>query len=257
MFEQALDRESRRRQGWSFAGSLALEVVGIAFLLLMPLLNTYEIDLGAWARATFRIAIPPPPAPPPPRAMPAPAAAPVRYEAEFRVPSAIPDQVAILHDIGMPVSPIGGSAAPQGLEGGVGEAGVAGVLGMIPLETDKPPLPPPFRVGGRVQHARLLHKELPVYPPEAIEQHLTGTVKLEAIIGVDGLVRDLQLIEGHPMLASAAMDAVAKWRYRPTRLNGQVVEVVTLIDVNFNLTLLDKKEMKRRRRQANREARSQ
>lgn len=255
MFEQALDNASRRRQGWSFAGSLALEAAGIGFLIVLPLLNTYEIDLGRWARATFRIAIPPPPAPPPPRAAPAPRSAPARYEAGFRAPAAIPDQVAVLHDIGMPLSPIGGSAAPQGMEGGLGEAGVEGVLGMLALASDKPPLPPPIRVGGRVQYARLLHRELPVYPPEAIEQHLSGTVKLEAIIGVDGLVRDLRLIEGHPMLAGAALDAVAKWRYRPTRLNGVVVEVITLIDVNFNLTILDEKEAKRRRRQANREAR--
>lgn len=254
MFEQALRHESHRRQGWSFAGSLALEVAAITFLLLMPVLNTYEIDLGAWARSTFRLAIPAPPAPPP-RAAPAPQAGPVRYQAEFRVPTAIPDRVAILHDKGMPLAPIAGSEAPMGMEGGLGETDVAGVLGMISLETDRPPLPPPIRVGGRVQAARLLHRELPVYPPEAVEQHLAGTVKLEAIIGVDGVIRDLRLIEGHPMLASAAMDAVAKWRYRPTRLNGQVVEVITLIDVKFNLTLIDEKEVKRLRRQAAREAR--
>ena len=256
MFEQALRHESRHRQGWSFAGSLALEVAAVTFLLLMPVLNTYEIDLGAWARSTFRLAIPAPPAPPP-RAAPAPQPGPVRFQAEFRVPSAIPDRVAILHDKGLPLAPIGGSAAPMGMEGGTGEADVAGVLGMMSLVTDKPPLPPPIRVGGRVQSARLLHQELPVYPPEAVEQHLAGTVKLEAIIGVDGLIRDLRLIEGHPMLAGAAMDAVARWRYRPTRLNGEVVEVITLIDVNFNLTVLDEKELKRRRRQAAREARKQ
>ncbi len=256
MFEQALADESRGRQGWSFAGSVALQAAGLAFLVVLPLLNTYEIDLGAWASATFRIAVPPPPAPAPPRAAPAKAPVPVRYEADFRMPSAIPDQVAILHEIGMPLSPIGGQAAPRGLDGGLGAPGVAGVLGIIPTESDSPPLPPPVRVGGRIQNARLLHKELPVYPPEAIEQLVTGLVKLEAIIGVDGAVRNLQLVEGHPMLASAAMDAVAQWKYRPTRLNGRVVEVVTLVDVRFNLTVIDEKEIKRRRRQALRDARA-
>lgn len=255
MFEQGLADESRGRQGWSFAGSLALQAAGIGVLVVLPLLNTYEIDLGTWARTTFRLAVPPPPAPPPPRAAPASAPVPERYQADFSAPSAIPDRVAILDDIGIPVSPIGGQPAPQGLDGGLGKPGVAGVLGMIPAEAETPPLPPPIRVGGRIQNALLLQKPLPVYPPEAIEQHVTGTVKLEAIIGMDGTVRNLELIEGHPMLAAAALDAVARWKYRPTRLNGRVVEVVTLIDVTFNLTVVDKKEAKRLRRQANREAR--
>ena len=69
------------------------------------------------------------------------------------------------------------------------------------------------------------------------------------MIGTNGAVRDLKLIQGHPMLAGAAMDAVSQWLYRPTRLNDREVEVVTLIDVVFNLRVLDEKEAKRLRRQ--------
>ncbi len=82
---------------------------------------------------------------------------------------------------------------------------------------------------------------------------MSGVVKLEAIISTDGSVRDLKLLQGHPILAGAAMDAVAQWRYHPTRLNGRKVEVVTLIDVVFNLTILDEKELKRQSRRQGRQ----
>ena len=253
MFEQATRDPSR--QGWSFAGSLALQAAGTAVLLLVPLLNTYEIDLGAWARNTVRIAVPAPPAPPAP-APPPTQAPPARYSSTFAAPTAIPDRVAVLDDAGLDLAPLGAGAAPSGMEGGLGRPGVPGVLGMEGLASDGPPLPPPVRVGGRVQNARMVHREMPVYPPEAVEQYVSGTVKLEAIIGIDGNVRDVRLISGHPMLVRAAMEAVAQWRYRPTRLNGRVVEVVTLVDVNFNLTVVDEKELKRRRREARRQSRS-
>lgn len=253
MFEQGVVPQSSARQGWSFACSLVIQVVGLAGLILLPLLNTYEIDLQAWARNTFSLAVPPPPAPPPPSVKPAPPPEVARYEATFQAPSVIPDQVAFLHDTGLPVSPIANMPASHGLPGGTGDPGIAGVLGMFATDSDNIPLPPPVRVGGKIQNARVTRKVLPVYPPEAVEQHVAGTVRLEAIIGTNGRVRNLHLVSGHPMLAPAAMAAVAQWEYRPTRLNGRVVEVVTLIEVNFNLTVLDEKEMKRRQRQARRQ----
>ena len=60
-------------------------------------------------------------------------------------------------------------------------------------------------------------------------------VKIEAIIGTDGRIRNLQLIDGPVLLVNAAMDAVKQWRYRPTLLNGEPVEVVTQIFVHFTL----------------------
>lgn len=252
MFEQCFTAGRPVQQGWSFAGSITLQLALLGGIILLPLLNTYEIDLGAWAARTFHLAPPPPPAPPPPRAAPAPRAAPQRYEADFRAPSAIPDQVAKLNDIGAPVSPLAGIPAPSGPLGGTGGPGVAGVLGMFPTDGQHLALAPPVRVGGNIQNARILRKPPPVYPPEAVEQYVSGKVHLEAIIGIDGSVRDLKLISGHPLLVPAAVDAVSQWRYRPTRLNGNVVEVVTMIEVNFNLEIIDEKEQKRRRRQERR-----
>jgi len=58
---------------------------------------------------------------------------------------------------------------------------------------------------------------------------------MEAVIGRDGAVQNLRLVSGHPLLIEAAKKAVARWRYQPTLLNGEPVEVVTEIDVNFTL----------------------
>lgn len=252
MFEGSAFMDRPARQGWSFAASLVLQVVGVAILLLVPILNTYEIDLGQWASRTFRLAVPPPPAPAPPRVQPAPRPARVRYEADFRAPSVIPDSVALLHDVGEPAWPVAGVPAAHGPQGGMGVPGSAGVIGMIPGLGGNLPLPPPIRVGGRIQNARITQRVQPVYPLEAIEQAISGVVKLEAIIATDGTVRDVELVEGHPMLAAAAIAAVSQWQYLPTKLNGVDVEVVTLIDVRFNLTVVDEKERKRRLRAARR-----
>ena len=65
---------------------------------------------------------------------------------------------------------------------------------------------------------------------------LAWTVRFSTIIGKDGTIRSLQLVSGHPLLADAAKNAISQWTYRPTLLNGEPVEVVTEIEVNFTLT---------------------
>jgi protein TonB len=69
----------------------------------------------------------------------------------------------------------------------------------------------------------------------ARQTRISGTVRLHAIIGKDGTVRELTLESGHPLLVQAALDAVRQWRYQPTLLNGEPVEVDTTIDVIFSL----------------------
>ena len=60
-------------------------------------------------------------------------------------------------------------------------------------------------------------------------------MKLTAIIAKDGTIQNLEVIEGHPLLIPSALDAVRQWVYQPTLLNGQPVEVMTEIDVNYTL----------------------
>ena len=93
----------------------------------------------------------------------------------------------------------------------------------------------PQRVGGDVQAAKLIHQVRPAYPALAKQARIQGTVRLQAVIARDGSIQNLVLASGHPLLVPSAMEAVRQWRYSPTTLNGETVEVLTQIDVNFTL----------------------
>ncbi len=94
----------------------------------------------------------------------------------------------------------------------------------------------PQRIGGNVQAANLLSAVKPVYPPLAKMARQQGTVKFEATIAKEGYIEDLKVISGPPLLIPAALEAVKQWQYKPTLLNGNAVEVLTTIDVNFTLS---------------------
>ena len=75
----------------------------------------------------------------------------------------------------------------------------------------------------------------PAFPADARRRGVEGTVLLDAVIDREGVVLDLSVRDGHPMLALAAMETVRHWRYRPTKVNGIPVEVQTEIEVKFSL----------------------
>ena len=83
--------------------------------------------------------------------------------------------------------------------------------------------------------AKLIRKVMPVYPTLARTAHISGVVHLIGIIAKDGTIRNLQLVDGHPMLSPAAIQAVSQWVYQPTLLNGEAVEVIAPIEVSFTL----------------------
>jgi TonB family protein len=95
--------------------------------------------------------------------------------------------------------------------------------------------PQRIRVGGNVQAANLILKVTPIYPSDAKAAHVQGVVRMNVEIGRDGHVTHIELVSGPPLLVPTAMDAVKQWVYRPTLLNGQPVEVLTVVDVNFTL----------------------
>jgi TonB family protein len=95
--------------------------------------------------------------------------------------------------------------------------------------------PQRIRVGGNVQQANLIQKVTPHYPPQAKQDRMQGKVQFTVLIGKDGHVQNVELVSGEPVLADAAKEAVAQWVYKPTLLNGQPVEVLTQVDVNFTL----------------------
>ena len=94
-----------------------------------------------------------------------------------------------------------------------------------------------IRVGGGLQASKMTHQERPVYPAHLKAAGVEGSVLMKAVIGRDGSILNLEVVntEVHPDLVTAARDAVSKWRYEPTLLNGEPVEVVTEIEVNFTL----------------------
>lgn len=107
-----------------------------------------------------------------------------------------------------------------------------------PAPAQSVPTPGPgtrIRIGGNVMTAKILQKVPPVYPPLARQTRIQGTVRLHAIIGKDGFVKQLELISGHPLLVQSSLDAVKKWQYQPVLLNGEPVEVDTTIDVIYAL----------------------
>jgi TonB family protein len=135
---------------------------------------------------------------------------------------------------GVPGGVIGG--VPGGVIGGVKGGVVGGVVGGIPS------VPPPsdgtkrITIGGNVQQAKLISQPKPVYPPDAKLAHVSGIVHLSAVIGKEGNVINLAVISGHPLLVPSAVEAVRQWVYQTTLLNGEPVEVVTQIDVNYTLS---------------------
>ena len=110
------------------------------------------------------------------------------------------------------------------------------LLGLRPESSAALPHPMgSLRVGGNVQAARIITRVAPEYPEMARMGRISGTVRLHAIVGKDGKIKQLEVISGHPLLAQAAVDAVRQWRYQQTLLNGEPVEVDTTIDVIFAL----------------------
>jgi len=103
--------------------------------------------------------------------------------------------------------------------------------------TAEKPKPMRVRIGGSVEAAKVLTRVQPVYPASARERGAQGSVLLHAIVGMDGKLLSLQVLNSQidPELARAAVEAVSQWRYQPTLLNGEPVEIDTTITVNFKL----------------------
>jgi protein TonB len=113
---------------------------------------------------------------------------------------------------------------------------VSAAQGSAPPSSADTSRPLRVRVSQGVAKKLLTKKVPPEYPAEARHDHIEGDVVLKAIIGTDGLVTDLTLESGPPVLGQAAMDAVKKWKYKPYLLNGQPVEIETQVVVNFELS---------------------
>jgi protein TonB len=95
---------------------------------------------------------------------------------------------------------------------------------------------PPRRVGGDIREPRRIRGVSPVYPELARRAGVGGKVVLECVIDMDGRVTDVRVVTGNPLLADAAVNAVQRWVYTPTTLNGQPIRVILTVTVNFALS---------------------
>ena len=95
--------------------------------------------------------------------------------------------------------------------------------------------PQRIRIGGSVQAPKIAQYVVPVYPPEATEAGVSGSVMLHVIIGTDGKTQEVEYVSGPVQLKGAAMNAVKQWMFEPVLLNGEPVEVDTTISVDFTL----------------------
>lgn len=164
----------------------------------------------------------------------------------FHAPSSIPANVPTIIDppgallatsstggVGMDV----GAGVPFGTGTEIPVAGPPAQAARVQSALKEPPAAvTQVRLGGKVQEAKMLHRVIPIYPPLAKAARIQGLVRLEGIIARDGTIQQLRVMSGHPLLVQAALDAVRRWRYNPTQLNGVPVEVIAPIDVNFILS---------------------
>ena len=104
-----------------------------------------------------------------------------------------------------------------------------------PQPPDVRPQKPQRLLVGHLEPAMLVHRVEPAYPALSRQIHREGQVELRAVIATDGTIQSLQVVSGDPLFVRSATDAVSQWRYRPTVLNGQPVEIETYITVIYTL----------------------
>ncbi len=129
----------------------------------------------------------------------------------FDPPPSVPSSAAALPAVNLPEARIAAPPAPA------------------------PPPPQPLKSGGDLQAPKLIKRVTPDYPAAARAANVQGIVKFTATIAKDGTLHNVQAVGGPTLLIPAATEAVKKWVYQPMMLDGQPVEVVTQIEVNFAL----------------------
>jgi protein TonB len=231
LFVQTLtSRPARPRSRWTLLGSLVTHLLVLIALVVLPL--SAAIDHPAVPTKLIEFVTPSmPPTPPPPRPerprdIPPPVnpdAAPPTAGTTIAPEKDIPP---LSHPFGPRSSdlPVTSGRVPEGSPG-------RGVTTLSP----PPPRVQPVPIGGQIREPRRLVYAPPVYPTVAQTARIEGIVILEAIIDERGAVRDIRVLRSIPLLDRAAIDAVSRWRYRPTTLNGAPVPVIMTVTVSFKL----------------------
>lgn len=227
-------RRERRLRRRALFFSILMEAAVVALLVLLPLFGkTQPVALAIQT-------------PIPPYSRYAGASHdPGVQDAHRRLPNAcqfcVPPQIPHIIVTRAGPSDEGPNDAPQGL--GLSVPGASG--GGIPIQDARTsgPLPPPEQHAARptvvrmtqLDPAMLIYRVDPVYPALPKQIHKEGRVELHARIATDGSIQSLEVVSGDPMFFQSAFEAVRQWRYRPTILNGQPVEIDTRITVIYTM----------------------
>jgi TonB family protein len=76
---------------------------------------------------------------------------------------------------------------------------------------------------------KLIAQPVPAYPQAARFARLSGTVKVQVVIGADGQVKEVKVVGGHPLFVEATLEALKRWKYAPSNS-----ETTAALEFNFH-----------------------
>jgi protein TonB len=230
MFQEVVSSPHAHRRWYTVPLSFLVHTIVVAILIVVPLV---AIDLPLMPRTGLQFidssVMPVVPSPPP--ALPRNAAAPAVAQTATATPLTAPDGVGA--ETGVVFQP--GAIDTQTLDGIIG--GLAAAQGSIVEAAPPVRVAPdaPVRPGTGIRLPARTKYVPPEYPDIARASRVEGLVIIEAIIGVDGRVRNARVLRSHPLLDAAALAAVRAWEYTPTLLNGKPTAVLMTVTVVFDL----------------------
>jgi periplasmic protein TonB len=239
LLDTPLEKSGRSPREW--VAAVVIHGVVVAGLVLIPLAFLQKIDSENLQAMYLTMPRPPAPAPPPAAAdLPVQhAVRHIRLAPAIVMPTVIPKKTVEVKDEGAPEVDAAG-AAPGGVAGGENGGVLGGVLSGMSNGSLPPPAPPPTkhgvqRVGGDVRAPRQILRVDPDYPRIALTAKVEGVVVIDAVIDEHGNVVQARAVSGPGLLIPAALQAVLKWKYEPTYLDGQAVPVEMTVEVGFHL----------------------
>jgi len=228
--------DTRPRANRAAGGTLAVSIVAHALILaaviVVPLLATDALPELAGTVGVFRPDALPPPDPPAPPITRTPSAAKATQQnlAPVEAHDGIVDEQPRVPSVECTNCVVD----PTAVNAFFGREGGTDVGAPQPPSPPAPVVQKPVRLSA-YEMPRKLHDVAPRYPELAQRANVEGIVIIEAVIAVDGTVRDARVLRSQPLLDHAALDAVKQWRYAPTRLGGVAVPVIVTVTVRFRL----------------------
>jgi protein TonB len=232
--ENTWDQSARR--GWTTLASFTMQAFCLSLLVAISLIWVGRPPQVRWLQLTAPAAFTPTAAAEPARGHHTATAVSNPTREQIITPPSIPRHIAAVDDTDSvptaPDLPTIGTGSDRGsadtVPGGLGDS--------IPIVIPAHPTVVKPLVVSDLGEGSLLRRVQPIYPSIARQARVQGAVELRAIISKAGTIENLVVVRGHPMLATAAVEAVKQWRYRPYLLNKEPIEVETEITVNFVLS---------------------